>query len=83
LPDVRGNRVQLQQVIVNLIKNSIEAMSTVTERARIVRIRFAIHEHGGVLVSVEDSGTGIDRGAVFNLLLPAAAHAGGNAPARG
>jgi signal transduction histidine kinase len=60
LPDVKGNRVQLQQVIVNLIRNAIEAMNAVTNGARILRIRSAIHETGNVLVSVEDSGTGID-----------------------
>jgi C4-dicarboxylate-specific signal transduction histidine kinase len=60
LPDVRGNRVQLQQVILNLIRNAIEAMNSVTNRARVLRIRSVIHEHDSVLVSVEDSGTGID-----------------------
>jgi C4-dicarboxylate-specific signal transduction histidine kinase len=60
LPDVRGNRVQLQQVILNLIRNAIEAMSSVTNRARVLRVSSAIHEPDSVLVSVEDSGTGID-----------------------
>ena len=60
LPDVRGNRVQLQQVILNLIRNAIEAMHSVTNRARVLRIGSAIHERDGVLVSVEDSGTGLD-----------------------
>jgi PAS domain S-box-containing protein len=60
LPDVRGNRVQLQQVILNLIRNAIEAMSSVTNRARVLRIGSVIHEPDSVLVSVEDSGTGID-----------------------
>jgi PAS domain S-box-containing protein len=60
LPDVRGNRVQLQQVILNLIRNAIEAMNSVTNRARLLRIGSAIHEPDGVLVSVEDSGTGLN-----------------------
>jgi PAS domain S-box-containing protein len=60
LPDVNGNRVQLQQVVLNLIRNAIEAMSSVTNRARVLRIRSVIHEPDSVLVSVEDSGTGID-----------------------
>src|ERR1700688_906089 len=60
LPDVRGNRVQLQQVILNLIRNAIEAMNSVTNRAPVLRIRSVIHEPDSVLVSVEDSGTGID-----------------------
>src|ERR1019366_4251455 len=60
LPDVNGSRVQLQQVVLNLIRNAIEAMSSVTNRARVLRIRCVIHEPDSVLVSVEDSGTGID-----------------------
>jgi PAS domain S-box-containing protein len=60
LPEVRGNRVQLQQVILNLIRNAIEAMHSVTNRARVLRIGSAIHERDGVLVSVEDSGTGLN-----------------------
>ena len=60
LPDVRGNRVQLQQVILNLIRNAIEAMNSVTNRARLLRIGSVIHEPDGVLVSVKDSGTGLN-----------------------
>jgi signal transduction histidine kinase len=60
LPDVRGNRVQLQQVILNLIRNAIEAMNSVTNRALVLRIVSVIHEPDGVLVSVEDSGTGLN-----------------------
>jgi PAS domain S-box-containing protein len=59
LPDVRGNQVQLQQVILNLIRNAIEAMNSVTDRARVLRIGTKIHVPDGVLVSVEDSGTGL------------------------
>ena len=59
LPDVRGNQVQLQQVILNLIRNAIEAMNSVTDRARVLRIGTEIHVPDGVLVSVEDSGTGL------------------------
>ena len=60
LPPVLADRVQLQQVILNLIMNAIEAMSSVAGRARILRIKSEIHESDGVLVSVEDSGSGID-----------------------
>jgi len=60
LPPVLVDRVQLQQVILNLIMNAIEAMSAVEGRARILRIKSEAHELGGVLVSVEDSGPGID-----------------------
>jgi signal transduction histidine kinase len=60
LPDVRGNRIQLQQVILNLIANAIDAMNSVTKRPRVLRLKSAFHESDGVLVLVEDSGTGID-----------------------
>jgi C4-dicarboxylate-specific signal transduction histidine kinase len=60
LPDVRGNRVQLQQVILNLIRNAIEAMNSVTNRARVLRIGSIFQAPDSVLVSVEDSGTGLN-----------------------
>ena len=60
LPLVTGNRVQLQQVLLNLIANAIEAMSSVTDRPRVLRITTETHNPPGVVVSVADSGTGID-----------------------
>jgi signal transduction histidine kinase len=56
---VMAERTQLQQVIVNLVMNAIDAMRSITDRPRILRIRSA-HEKGNVLVMVEDSGSGID-----------------------
>ena len=60
LPQVPANRVQLQQVIVNLIMNAIDAMSTMVDRARILRVKTELYELGHVLIEVGDSGTGID-----------------------
>jgi signal transduction histidine kinase len=60
LPKVLANRVQLQLVFRNLIMNAIEAMSYVTDRERVLRVRSEIIEPRSVLVSVTDSGTGID-----------------------
>ena len=60
LPHIAGNRVQLQQVILNLVMNGIEAMSSVTDRPRELRISSAMHNPSGVIVAIEDSGTGID-----------------------
>jgi PAS domain S-box-containing protein len=60
LPQVPGNRVQLRQVMVNLIMNAVDAMSAVTNRARVLRITTEGHKLDGVLISVEDSGMGIE-----------------------
>jgi len=58
---VEGDRVQLQQVVVNLILNAVEAMSSDEEGARELSIRTEQSQTGGVLVEVRDSGPGIDR----------------------
>ena len=57
---VLGDRVQLQQVILNLITNAIDAMGSVTERPRVLRVRSETNEFDAVVVTVEDSGAGID-----------------------
>jgi signal transduction histidine kinase len=62
LPAVPANRVQLQQVVLNLIGNAIEAMGSVTDRPRIIRVNSAKDGMDRVLVTVEDSGTGIEPG---------------------
>src|SRR5262249_34330275 len=60
VPLALGDRVQLQQVIMNLIMNGADAMSAVADRPRILRIGSQMNGAGSVLVSVADSGTGID-----------------------
>ena len=57
---VLGDRVQLQQVVMNLILNAIEAMSSDEEGARELSIRTEQDQTNGVLVAVQDSGPGID-----------------------
>ena len=59
LSPVRGDRVQLQQVILNLIINAVEAMSGVSEGSRDLLISSEKDSAGGVLVSVQDSGPGL------------------------
>jgi C4-dicarboxylate-specific signal transduction histidine kinase len=56
---VNGDRVQLQQVLLNLIRNGIEAMSAVADRPRVLRISSEITDAGEVQVAVKDSGTGL------------------------
>ena len=60
LPLVQGDRVQLLQVMVNLIINAIEAMSPHAAGARDLLIRTAKTKSGGALVAVRDSGPGVD-----------------------
>jgi PAS domain S-box-containing protein len=60
LTTVFGDRVQLQQVIINMMMNGIEAMDAVTDRPRELVIRSRQHEPDQALVAVQDSGTGID-----------------------
>jgi len=57
---VQGDRVQLQQVILNLLLNAVEAMSSVEAGPRELRISTEQTEGNGVLVTVRDSGPGID-----------------------
>jgi C4-dicarboxylate-specific signal transduction histidine kinase len=55
-----GDRVQLQQVVLNLILNGVEAMNSVTDRPKVLAISSELVEPGAVQVAVEDTGTGLD-----------------------
>jgi C4-dicarboxylate-specific signal transduction histidine kinase len=70
LPPALGDRVQLQQVIMNLIMNGADAMSAVADRPRILHIGSQIDSAGNVLVSVRDSGTGIDEAIRDSIFKP-------------
>jgi PAS domain S-box-containing protein len=60
LPLVRGDRVQLQQVILNLIRNASDAMSEVDDRPRLLLIRTEADETDRVRLTVRDAGVGFD-----------------------
>jgi signal transduction histidine kinase len=70
LPPVVANPIQLEQVISNLVTNSIDAMSAVKDRKRVLRVKSAPHEAGTIIVSVEDSGAGMDRASKERVFEP-------------
>ena len=70
LPAIQGDRVQLQQVILNLLINAMEAMSAMSEGPRDLLISTAKTDSEGVLVAVRDSGPGLAPESVERLFEP-------------
>ena len=70
LPRIFGDRVQLQQVVLNLIMNALEAMSEVSEGSRALLISTSEAELGGVLVAVSDSGPGLPPASLARIFEP-------------
>jgi PAS domain S-box-containing protein len=60
LPSVLGDRIQIQQVILNLIRNASDAMSAVDDRPRELLVETERDESGAVRLSIKDTGTGIN-----------------------
>jgi C4-dicarboxylate-specific signal transduction histidine kinase len=67
LPAVRGDRVQLQEVIVNLLANGADAMDSVAGKSRELVVRSTADESGGIAVAVTDVGVGLDPANVARL----------------
>ena len=67
---VIGDRVQLQQVLLNLTMNAIDAMSSVSGRDRLLTIASAVDENGMVKITVADTGSGIDAAHLDRIFEP-------------
>jgi signal transduction histidine kinase len=60
LPPVTAHRRQLQQVVLNLVHNAVEAMGATTDRPRVIRLRTEMFGPDAIALAVQDSGPGID-----------------------
>jgi signal transduction histidine kinase len=69
VPQVRGDRIQLQQVFLNLITNAIDSMAA-KDGPRILCVRSEVHDGGNVMISVADTGTGIESQEVERIFSP-------------
>ena len=81
-PRIKGDQIQLQQVLVNLLTNAIDAMAT-NDRERVLCVRCEVHDSGSVMVSVEDTGKGVEPSAadrIFSPLFTTKAHGMGMGP---
>lgn len=70
LPRIFGDRIQLQQVIINLVINAVEAMESITDRSRELMVRTGRHDAGRVVLTVADSGVGIPDADAERLFTP-------------
>jgi signal transduction histidine kinase len=61
LPRLSAVRIQLQQVLLNLITNAVESMAAAEDRSRVLTVRSQKADASGILITVQDTGTGIDR----------------------
>jgi len=70
LPKARGDRIHLQQVLINLMLNSLDALESAPEDGRHIALHVAQSEKAVVLFSVEDNGDGFEPGQLTNLFIP-------------
>jgi signal transduction histidine kinase len=69
-PRLPANRIQLQQVILNLARNAIEAMGEVKDRPRVLKLWSGATESGEFIVTIEDTGPGLDPDVLARLFEP-------------
>jgi PAS domain S-box-containing protein len=70
LPPVTADRAQLQQVILNLITNALDAMGAISDRPRVLRLRSERCEPGKIMMTVQDSGPGIEKKNIHRIFEP-------------
>ncbi len=70
IPPVTADRLQFQQVILNLVMNALDAMAAVNDRPRVLRLRSERCEPGGIMVTVQNSGPGIERKNIHHIFEP-------------
>jgi len=72
-----GHKIQLQQVVLNIVSNAADAMRTVTDRPKVLTVKSAPNDWGGVAITIEVSGIGIEpeyAGRVFDPFFTTKAH---------
>jgi C4-dicarboxylate-specific signal transduction histidine kinase len=67
---ILGDQVQLQQVLLNLVRNGIEAMNTISDRPRVLRITSELTDNGEALVATQDTGAGLDPASADRIFEP-------------
>jgi signal transduction histidine kinase len=67
LPRIFGDRIQLQQVVLNLLINAIDAMNALPNHNREIRVNSSKCNIRGVAVTIEDTGVGIDPGSITHV----------------
>jgi PAS domain S-box-containing protein len=70
IPQVIADRAQLQQVFLNLVTNALDAMGAVSDRPRVLRLRSERCEPGKIMVTVHDSGPGIEKKNINRIFEP-------------
>ncbi len=70
LPLIMGHSGQLQEVILNLVHNAIEAMDAIKDGRRVLQVKTGNHSHEAIVVAIEDSGPGIDAEKLVNIFDP-------------